>query len=267
TVTLTDLPSYCSVTAETVEVLEGATADVTVGAACDIPESELDGTVTASVAGAGGAEPEDAFGLNLDGVLKSGVAPGDETIVDGIEPSRPAALLLTRVEDRCRVTNENPVVLDPDASASPLSVEFTTECTDTQIDTVDGGITTSAFPVEAAFVEDADTEEPLRLTGPVADDLVQLAGANVRVWGVRAGTSLEVYGYEIRSSLGEPRWIGVLLERDGVLWLMGESAIELVDPPPDLSSRVGAVVWVGGDEVEIDSVVPRVYGVIRGAGS
>lgn len=265
TVELTGLPAYCSASPVDVQVLDGDTAAVTITPTCDIPATELDGTVTASVIHTGESPAED-FALKLDGQSRAGVPPGGQVIVDGLQPSRPSTLLLTNVAGSCRVISGNPIVLQPDGVPSALFVDFEAQCTASPIDTLFGEVTTAAFPVPSASLH-ADGQEAVRLTGPAADDLLQLAGTTVRAWGVRAGTSLDVYGYQVRSSLGEPRWVGIVAERGGTLWLFGEDAIELVDAPPELASRVGALVWVGGDEVGVEAVVPRVFGVIRRSGS
>ncbi|MGK7312632.1 MAG: hypothetical protein ACN0LA_10390 [Candidatus Longimicrobiales bacterium M2_2A_002] len=265
TVELAGLPGYCSAVPADVEVLEGGTAPVTITPTCDIPVTELDGTVTASVSHTG-TDPGEDFALKLDGRSRAGVAPGGDAVIDGVEPSTPAALLLTRVAGRCRVASPNPVLLQPDTVPSALFVDFDTECTTSAIDTLFGEVTTTAFPVASASLQH-DGGDAVRLTGPALGELLQLAGTTVQAWGVRAGTSLDVYGYRVRSSLGEPRWVGIVVQRDGALWLFGEAPIELVDAPPELVARTGELVWVGGDEVDVDVVVPRVFGVIRGSGS
>ncbi len=264
-VELTALPSYCTASPVDAAVVDGATTEVTITPTCDIPVTQLEGTVTAAVSHSGAAPGED-FALKLDGESRAGIPPGGDVIIDGIEPSTPATLLLTNIAGSCRATSPNPMVLQPDAVPSALFADFDTECTTSAIDSLFGEVATTAFPVPSASLT-AEDGESVRLTGPALNDLLQLAGTTVRVWGVRAGTSLEVYGYQVRSSLGEPRWVGVVTQRNGALWLFGEEAIRLENAPPDLVSRVGALVWVGGEEVDIGVVVPRVYGVIRGSGS
>jgi hypothetical protein len=76
-----------------------------------------------------------------------------------------------------------------------------------------------------------------------------------------------VYGYDVLSSLHEPRHVGIVVERNGSLWLMGESAIELVDPPHDLADAVGSLVWAGGAEAGVGSLRVTIFGVIRESGS
>lgn len=262
---LTGLPDYCTSAPVDATVIAGDTAGVVITPSCDIPITALQGTVTGSVTHSGPAPPED-FALNLNGWPRASVTPDRDAIIDGLEAGTPATLLLTHLADWCRTTSLNPVVLHPNTALDPLFQDFATECTTAAIDTLDGQVVTSTFPVASASVQ-PDGGDAVRLTGPAVPDLLQLAGTTVRVWGVRAGTSLDVYGYRVHSSLGEPRWLGILAERNGGLWLFGEAAIELVDAPPDLASRVGAYVWIGGDEVDVGVVVPRVYGVIRGAGS
>jgi hypothetical protein len=60
--------------------------------------------------------------------------------------------------------------------------------------------------------------------------------------------------------------MGIVLLRDDGLWLYGEGAWRLVDPPPGLADASGDLVWVAGREVE-DGLQPTLYGVIREGGS
>ena len=86
-------------------------------------------------------------------------------------------------------------------------------------------------------------------------------------WGVKSGTSLEVYGWELASTIADPRWTGIVTARPGgKLWLFGAEAIELVSAPASLASSVGAYVWVGGTrQGEAGPVKPTVFGTIRRA--
>lgn len=256
------LPSFCTAEPDTATVPEAATVDVTLTAACNIPVDELEpGEVAVSLATIGAGEEPDAFLIKVDGEVRGGASPGADAIVSGLPASTPTVLLLSQEAGSCRVATANPLVVELNATADPQAVGFTAECTAAAIDTLEGEVTTSSHPVEAAYVETDGSS--VRVEGPALADLLQLAGTPVRVWGSLAGTTLDVYGYRVLSSLGEPRWVGVVTERDGVLWLFGEEAMELVDPPPGLASRVGDYVWVGGEEIDVSVVVPTVYGVIR----
>jgi hypothetical protein len=264
---LAGLPSYCTPAPDTVQVLQGQTVALSLIAACTIPVATLDpGQVGVSLATTGTGQPPDAFRLTLDGVVRTGATPGSDAILSDLPALTPSVLYLDYQSGRCRVTTSNPVVIELDSARDAQGVAFTAECTAAAIDTLDGQVVTSAYPVQSASVR-MGSGETLRMTGPLLGDLLQLSGNTIRVWGVRAGTSLDVYGYEIRSSLGEPRWVGVVTARNGKLWLYGKRAIELVNAPAALAADVGAYVWVGGEETDVDVVVPKVYGVIREAGS
>jgi hypothetical protein len=102
----------------------------------------------------------------------------------------------------------------------------------------------------------------LTVNGPLGAELARLAGTSVRAWGITSATGINVYGYDLKSSLGDDRWSGIVLERSGVTWLLGEDAVRLVNPPPTLSALQGAYVWVTGAEA-LDGVQPTLFGVIR----
>lgn len=257
------LPSFCTAEPVAATVPEAGTVDVTLTAACDIPVDELDpGEVAVSLVSTGSGEEPDAFLIKVDGVVVGGATPGSDAIVSGIPAATPTVFLLSHEAGNCRVSTTNPLVVELNATADPQAVEYSAECTAAAIDTLRGEVTTTSYPVEAAYVQPEGGTE-VRVEGPALDQLLLLGGTPVRVWGSLAGTTLDVFGYQVLSSLGEPRWVGVVTERDGVYWLLGEEAIELVDPPPGLTARVGDYVWVGGEEIEVSVVVPTVYGLIR----
>lgn len=264
---LAGLPSYCTPKPDTVQVPSAQTVTDSLTAACTIPVQSLGpGQVSVSLATTGTGQPPAAFRLTLDGVVRTGATPGSDAVLSDLPALTPSVLYLDYESGRCRVNTLNPLVIKLDSVRDPQSVAFTAECTASAIDTLQGEVITSAYPVASASVR-TTSGETLQMTGPALSDLLQLAGNTIRVWGVEAGTSLDVYGYEIRSSLGQPRWVGVVTASNGKLWLYGKSAIELVNAPAALAADVGAYVWVGGEETSVDVVVPQVYGVIRGAGS
>jgi hypothetical protein len=104
----------------------------------------------------------------------------------------------------------------------------------------------------------------MTLTGPVTAELMQLAGQDIQVRGVTTGSTIDVYGYAFAPSVTEPHWIGIVEQRGADLWLLGEDAIRLIDPPPSLAAELGALVWVTGPRTDTD-VTPHLFGVIREA--
>lgn len=261
TIGLAGVPSYCVSDPVDVEVLAGETVDVDLPVICAVPDAAF-GSLAVTVA-TSGVEPPADFLLKLDSEGRELISAARPAVLTDLPALTPSVLLLTGLTGQCRVTNTNPMVLTTDADRTPLAAHFDTECV-AAVDTVVGRIGTSSTPVRSAFLE-GDGGESFLLAGPAADDLFQLGGIEVRLWGVRAGTSMDVYGYELRSWLGEPRFVGVPLQRDGALWLYGERALELVDAPAELYALAGALVWVGGAEVGTSGLSPTIYGVIKEA--
>ena len=104
------------------------------------------------------------------------------------------------------------------------------------------------------------------LVGTLEPELRRLAGASVvvqgRLTGRRPVERLEVEDYQILEIDGEEPSAGVLLLRNGEVWLAGRDTLQLVGPPDELRSRSGAKVWIvgrrSGSTMQVQS-----YGVIR----
>jgi hypothetical protein len=105
------------------------------------------------------------------------------------------------------------------------------------------------------------------LVGELRAELQNLSGVEVAVRGRPTGSQreFEVDSYEIRSVGGQRPLVGMLVERDGDLWLEGEESVRLVNVPSRLRSQIGAKLWVVGRRME-GGVYPQTYGVIRSAG-
>jgi hypothetical protein len=202
------------------------------------------------------------FTLAVDGESRSTVIAGGEKIVVGLNALQSSTLFLGGLPEQCRVNTPNPILTN-----GSVPVSFNTQCTTSPIDTIVGRVETTALPTPVAMIHAADNSGALRVTGVLSPELVRLSGMEVRAYGVRSGTSIDIFGYAIQHTASEPRWVGIVTVRNGTLWLFGNSAIQLVDPPPTLTALAGALVWVGGDEVNAipTRVVPRIFGVIRQA--
>jgi hypothetical protein len=68
--------------------------------------------------------------------------------------------------------------------------------------------------------------------------------------------------YEILEVDGQRPLVGIVLSRDGRLWLAGRDTVELVGATPDLAGRPGAKVFVLGVR-EGDRLRVKSHGVIR----
>jgi hypothetical protein len=251
----------CDVQPVMVDVVANDTVDVTVGpVACqefDLPPDAIEVRVTT----AGDGMPANDIILKRDGVTEGLVSPAEPIIIENVPELDMTVLLLTALGGNCRATGSNPRALTGGGVAL-----FDVNCTSAPIDTLIGLVDAGPFPVASAYLTSVDGST-VQLAGSALADFVALAGSTARVWGVRTGTSFDVYGYDVLSSLHEPRHVGIVVERNGSLWLMGESAIELVDPPPDLADAVGSLVWAGGAEAGVGSLRVTIFGVIRESGS
>jgi hypothetical protein len=127
---------------------------------------------------------------------------------------------------------------------------------------VTGSIFVTAFPAPAATLR-ADDGSAWRLAGGLAAELVNMSGVSVIAHGVVTDGSLDVYGYTVEGGEeSDGRLVGIVMERNGELWLFGDAAVQLIDAPSRLVEQVGRLVWIAGREVP-DGVVPEVFGIIR----
>ncbi len=60
------------------------------------------------------------------------------------------------------------------------------------------------------------------------------------------GGSLNVKSYEILAIDDERPHVGILVARDGALWLASSDTVQLAAAPNDLQSEAGAKVWIIG---------------------
>jgi hypothetical protein len=116
-----------------------------------------------------------------------------------------------------------------------------------QGDTVIGTVQlvgTDPFP--RTVILPANSGVPLRLLGPPT--LQRVNGLEVQVVGQRAGDQLTVQSFIVVSANGQPATDGRLVIEAGTLYLVTEDGLRhaLVNPSPNLRSRVGQRVWVSG---------------------
>ncbi len=107
------------------------------------------------------------------------------------------------------------------------------------------------------------------VTGPLAGELRALSGAEVRIAGRPVAPSVppprravDVTDYAVLSINGATPAVGVLIERNGALWLAGRDTLPLVDVPPGFAGRPGDKVFVIGPMVD-GKLSVSTYGVIR----
>ncbi|MDH5590652.1 MAG: hypothetical protein OEZ37_11450, partial [Gemmatimonadota bacterium] len=259
---VTDVPVACTATTTSVTVAAGTTVAASVVVDCPVPVPGP-GTVTVNaVTGGTGSDP-DGFEVRVDGISRAPLRPTGTASVEGIPASVPTVIQVGGIAPHCRANTPNPSVVTLDASATPVTLDFTAECTTAAIDSVTGIVESTGWPNPDVSIR-ADDGTSVALRGGVLGEIAQLTGTTVRVWGVLSGLTLDVYHYGFRPSLTDPRWVGIVVVRPDGVWLMGDDAVLLVDPPPGLVSRVGALVWVTGTEIG-GGIHPDIFGVLREA--
>ncbi len=107
------------------------------------------------------------------------------------------------------------------------------------------------------------------VTGSLAGELRALSGAEVRVAGPPSAPSMpppqravDVTHYTVLSINGATPAVGVLIERNGALWLAGRDTVPLANVPPGFAGRPGDKVFVVGPMVD-GRLSVSTYGVIR----
>ena len=163
---------------------------------------------------------------------------------------------------------------DPRAGADSAPADSAANASDTQSSREEVELTgkvlnsgTDRFTVTTLEVADAPSTA---LTGELRDELRALAGAEVRVRGMMdsagVGRSLDVRDYELLAINGKRPHVGIVLLREGAVWLAASDTLQLVPTLDALRDRTGAKIWVvgssdaGGTALRIES-----YGVIAPA--
>ena len=108
--------------------------------------------------------------------------------------------------------------------------------------------------------------KPARLVGPLEGELQRLNSATVWVAGAPVATptnGFAVTRYDIVSIDGAKPLVGVTMNRAGGVWLAtATDTVQLTTPPSDLTSKVGAKVWVVGRRNGAELTV-QTHGIIR----
>jgi hypothetical protein len=264
-VALSGGPSNCGAPEATdVTVPAGGLASVTlIASPCFLPDTYTPGEVTVAATTTGAGTDADGYQVKLDGVLRAAMAVNDPGTVSNVPALVPSVIQVSNLAGNCRATGLNPFVVTLDADATSIAVPFGADCTASVIDTVRGLVESTTWPTPSVSVRQ-ENGSVRGLTGVSSADLLQLSGAAVRVWGITSGTTTELYGYQLLSTLGDPRWVGMVTIRGSQVWLFGEDAVQLIDVSPSLQAAAGALVWVSGTQ-DAAGVRPTAFGVIREA--
>jgi hypothetical protein len=130
---------------------------------------------------------------------------------------------------------------------------------------VNGG--TDRFPMTSLLSDDGSAT---RLGGTLLGELQALSGAELSVRGVQssggAERSLDVREYEVLAIDGQRPHVGIVLARDGELWLASSDTLRLIPALDALRQSAGAKVWVvGTSDAAAGELRVQSYGVIAPA--
>lgn len=260
-VALDGLDPLCISDPVTATVVGGRVTDAAPFVVCaqyDAPAGSV--TYVASMTGEG--PDENGYSILVDGAPGAHLTADGSGEVGGLAASTPTVFLVSDIAGNCQPQELNPRVITLDASRTAVDVDFPVRCTAEKPDTLEGTLDASGWPATSVTLRAVDGTT-LVVNGPKAGELARLTGSPVRVWGRTSATGIDVHGYDLRSRLGDDRWMGIVMSRPDGLWLLGEQAIRLVDAPAALAAESGKLVWLMGREVP-DGVQPTLYGVIRG---
>lgn len=240
-------------------VAAGAATPVDFEVTCDLLPVPP-GSVGVEVETTGDPSPPSDYAMYLDGVRQGFLKATDRANIPGLIMDEPSVLHLAALPDNCRVGGPSPRTVTPGPSFT-AGEHFAVDCTAASITPLTGTMTRASTPTPTPVLR-LDDGITLRLTGHLAEELLQLDGLPVDVHGVRSGGVLDVYGYALVGSDEIRRWMGIVVERDGDFWLLGEDRMRLVAPSERLRSYAGWLVWVVGDPLSAGLDV-QAFGPVR----
>jgi hypothetical protein len=166
-------------------------------------------------------------------------SPAGAIVVDG-----PAGQAPSSGTTQPQAPSSGPVQAPPSRAGAP---EPAAPAPAGAADTVRGRVAVvGASPLTQVVVTTSGGQTPL--SGPLAAEIGQAAGADVWVQGRRDGSSIVAARYAVRSVDGVPAVDGVLsLEGDLlVLTTAGGRRVELREAPAALRAHSGGRVWISG---------------------
>ena len=224
----------------TVQRLSAAalTAAVALGSAClDAKPKAADTSVAATPDSAGTVQPATAT-----------PAPPSSTVPD------------SSTKGAAPKPSSSPTASAPNAQPTPSPTPTPSETVLTGRVSVGGlaGQTMATLQIEGGT--------PVRLVGPLEAEMQRLNSARVWVTGAPVASpanGFSVTRYDIVAIDGAMPVVGVTLKRAGAVWLAtAADTIKLVVAPADLTSKVGAKVWITGRRSGAEMTVQS-FGIIR----
>ena len=259
-----DVDPWCVADPVDVDVVANQVTEITLPVVCALPDL-VAGMVEYRTTLEGGGDDPNGYELRRDGVSVSALPQEARVRIEGVAAATPTVFHVAGIHGSCQPLAPNPRLVTLDGAATPQSVDFPVRCVDAVPDTLVGTLDASGWPTPTVTVR-VDDGRTLTASGPLATELAALTGTAARVWGVTSATGISVHGYDLRSSLVDDRWMGIVLERPDGVWLFGEEAVRLVDAPPGLVAASGSLVWVSGQQTS-EGVRPVLFSIIREAGS
>ncbi len=118
-------------------------------------------------------------------------------------------------------------------------------------------------------VGEGEEATQIAIVGEFRDELGRLSGVEVSIAGDDVANphgiperAIDVTDYDVISVNSAPVFLGVLVERNGDMWLDRENPLRLMGIPERLQNMAGAKVWVAGP-LEGDVLRVQSYGVVR----
>jgi hypothetical protein len=224
---VTDLPSNCVSDPVDVTVTPGGTTNASALIACSVPDVPPEGKVAYVSSLSGTGEDANGYYVLVDGQATAALASSDTSIVAELAGDTPTVMMVAGIAGNCRAETANPRVVTLNTARDSVWIPFPVSCTAAAPDTVDAMVDATGWPSTTVTLRTEDGGS-LTVNGPLGAELARLAGTSVRAWGITSATGINVYGYDLKSSLGDDRWSGIVLVRSGVTWLLGEDAVRLV---------------------------------------
>jgi hypothetical protein len=130
---------------------------------------------------------------------------------------------------------------DSSAQSTPASV---------QSDSIRGKVSVVGTSFDKrVMIAETGSRRRIEVTGSLASLIGHLAGTEIAASGALSGTRLEARSFVVRSVDGQPAIDGTLRTENGVLYIVTANGARtrIAAPPPPLTGRDGARVWITGD--------------------
>ena len=260
-VSLDRISSFCVVTPETITVVADATTPSQPAVVCALPDPAPLDAVHYEVTTDGPVQDRDGYEMRVDGESESSMPVSGITSVLGRPSEEPQVFFVSGIDGNCMPLGDNPRTIALDAAGNSVTVPFPVQCFDEPTDTLRGVVESTGYPSPVAYLR-LENGTALAISGPKLSELGRLGGTTVRAWGRASAAGFAIHGYDLRSTLGDTRWMGIVIDRPDGTWLFGREARRILDAPAALKAASGSLVWIKGT-AEADDIRPTLFSVIR----